>query len=116
MNDLYYKLNTNPINIYTYLNDMLSNMEILLNEINKYNYKQVYILGYYNITNNNNDIFTYINYKLEKLSNKYHYNYIELNNILRNNQNYLKNNQNFKLNKEGYNKISKIIVENLKNY
>jgi len=116
MNDLYYKLNTDTLNIYTYLNDMLNNIEILLNEINKYNYKQVYILGYYNITNNNNDIFTYINYKLEKLSNKYHYNYIELNNILRNNPNYLKNNQNFELNQEGYNKISKIIVENLKNY
>jgi len=116
MNDLYYKLNTDTLNIYTYLNDMLNNMEILLNEINKYNYKKVYILGYYNITNKNNDIFTYINYKLEKLSNKYHYNYIELNNILRNNPNYLKNNQNFELNQEGYSKISKIIVENLKNY
>ena len=116
MNDLYYKLNTNSQNIYTYLNDMLNNIEKLLNEINKYNYKQVYILGYYNITNNNNDIFTYINYKLEKLSNKYHYNYIELNNILRNNPNYLKNNHNFELNSQGYSKISKIIVENLKNY
>ena len=116
MNDLYYKLNTNYQNIYTYLNDMLNNIEILLNEINKYNYKQVYILGYYNITNNNNDIFKYINYKLEKLSNKYHYNYIELNNILRNNPNYLKKTNNFELNSQGYNKISKIIVENLKNY
>ena len=116
MNDLYYKLNTNSQNIYTYLNDMLNNIEILLNEINKYNYKQVYILGYYNITNNNTDIFTYINYKLEKLSNKYHYNYIELNNILRNNPNYLKNTNNFELNSQGSSKISKIIVENLKNY
>ena len=116
MNDLYYKLNTNYQNIYTYLNEMLNNIEILLNEINKYNYKQVYILGYYNITNNNTDIFTYINYKLEKLSNKYHYNYIELNNILRNNPNYLKNTNNFELNSQGYSKISKIIVENLKNY
>ena len=116
MNDLYYKLNTNSQNIYTYLNDMLNNIEKLLNEINKYNYKQVYILGYYNITNNNNDIFTYINYKLKKLSNKYHYNYIELNNILRNNPNYLKNTNNFELNSQGSSKISKIIVENLKNY
>ena len=116
MNDLYYKLNTDNINIYTYLNNMLNNMEILLNEINKYNYKKVYILGYYNITNKNNDLFKYINYKLETLSNKYNYNYIELNEIIRNNSNYLKNNQNFNLNKEGYNKISKIIVENLKKY
>ena len=37
MNDLYYKLNTDTLNIYTYLNDMLNNMEILLNEKNKYN-------------------------------------------------------------------------------
>ena len=116
MNELYYKLNDDKKEIYTYLNEMVNDMESLLNDISKYNYKKVYILGYYNIDNKNNDLFTYINYKIKKVTNKYKYNYIELNDIIRNNPNYLKNNHNFELNRQGYNKISKIIVENLKKY
>ena len=90
-------------------------MEILYNEINQYNYKQVIVLGYYNITNKNDDLFTYLNYKMKIITNKYNYKYLELNNILKNNANYLKKSNNFELNDQGYNEISKIIVENLKN-
>ena len=71
MNDIYYKLNEDTKNIYTYMNDMVNNMEILLNEINQYNYKKVIILGYYNITNKHNDLFTYLNYKIKKITKKY---------------------------------------------
>lgn len=116
MNDIYYKLNDDTKNIYTYINDMVNNMDILLDEINAYNYKKVIVLGYYNITNKNNDIFTYINYKMKKTVNKYNYEYLELNNILKNNPNYLEKSNNFYLNDTGYKEISKIIVENLKNY
>ena len=116
MNDLYYKLNTDTLNIYTYLNDMLNNMEILLNEINKYTYKKVIIIGYYNITNKHNDLFTYLNYKIKRITNKYHYEYLELNDILKNNPSYLQNSNNFNLNNKWYNEISKIIVEKIKNY
>lgn len=115
MNDIYYKLNDNTKNIYTYMNDMVNNMEILLNEINKYNYQQVIILGYYNITNKHNDLFTYLNYKIKRVVNKYNYTYIETDSIIKNNQNLLKNNQNYHLNQQGYNEFSKIIVEKLKN-
>ena len=115
MNDIYYKLNDNTKNIYTYMNDMVNNMEILLNEINKYNYQQVIILGYYNITNKHNDLFTYLNYKIKRVVNKYNYTYIETDSIIKNNQNLLKNNQNYYLNQQGYNEFSKIIVEKLKN-
>ena len=38
MNDIYYKLNNDTINIYTHINNMVNNMETLLSEINKYNY------------------------------------------------------------------------------
>ena len=81
----------------------------------EYNYQKVIVLGYYNITNKNNDIFTYLNYKIKKITNKYNYEYIELNNILKNNQKYLYKSNNFNLNDKGYNEISKIIVEKLKN-
>lgn len=116
MNDLYYKLNSNNENIYTYVNDMVMNMNTLLSEINKYNYQKVLVLGYYNISNNNNDIFTYLNFKMKKIVTDYQYEYIELNNILKNNQSFYKKNTNFILNDKGYQEISKIIVEKLKNY
>ena len=116
MNDIYYKLNNDTKDIYTYMNNMVNNMEILLEEINKYSYKKVIILGYYNITNNHNDLFTYLNYKMKKITNKYNYEYLELNNILKNNPNLLEKNNNFELNDHGYNEISKIIVEKLKKY
>ena len=116
MNDLYYKLNTNIVNVYTYLNDMINNMNILFKEINKYHYQKVFILGYYNIYNKNNDIFTYINYKIEKLTKDYQFEYIELNKILKNNPKFYKNNNHFNLNQLGYNEINKIIVEKIKKY
>lgn len=116
MNDIYYKLNDNTKNIYTYMNNMINDIEILYEQINKYNYKKVIILGYYNINDRYNDIFTYLNYKTKKISTKYNYQYIDLNNILNNNPIFLEKNDNFYLNKQGYNEISKIIVENLKKY
>lgn len=116
MNDIYSKLNTDTFEIYTYINNMVNNMEILLKEINKYSYKQVLILGYYNINNKNTDLFTYLNYKMKKITIKYNYEYIELNNLVKNNPNYLKNNQNFELNNQGLEQLSKIIVEKLKIY
>jgi len=116
MNDIYYKLNSDTKSIYTYINDMVNNMEILYDEINRYNYKKVIVLGYYNISNKNNDIFTYLNYKMKRITEKYNYEYLELNNILKNNSNYLKNSNHFELNSVGYNEINKIIVENLKKY
>lgn len=116
MNDIYSKLNTDTFEIYTYINDMVNNMEILLEEINKYSYKQVLILGYYNINNKNNDLFTYLNYKMKKITTKYNYEYIELNNFIKNNPNYLKNDHNFELNNQGLEQLSKIIVEKLKIY
>jgi len=116
MNDIYYKLNSDTKNIYTYINDMVNNMETLLSEIDRYNYKKVFVLGYYNINNTNNDIFTYLNYKIEKIVNEYQYEYIELNNILKNNPNMYQKSNNFGLNNKGYNEINKIIVEKLKKY
>jgi len=116
MNDIYYKLNTDNLNIYTYINNMIKDIDILLNEIDKYNYKKVYFLGYYNINNKNNDLFTYLNYKTKIIVNKHNYEYIELNKILTNKPNLYKNKEYFYLNTLGYKEINKIIVENLKKY
>lgn len=116
MNDIYYKLNSDTLDIYTYINNMVNTMETLYEELDKYNYKKVYVLGYYNITDKNNDLFTYLNYKMKRITKKHNYEYLELNTLLKEKQNFLKKSNNFALNDQGYNEISKIIVENLKNY
>ena len=116
MNDIYSKLNDNTKDIYTYINNMVNNMDSLLSQMNRYNYKQVFVLGYYNITTSYSDIFTYLNYKTKKVTQKYNFEYIELNHILGNNPDYYQKNTHFMLNNQGYNKINKIIVEKLKKY
>lgn len=114
MNDIYYKLNDNTKEIYSYVNDIINNYDTILKEISKYDNKYVFILGYYNITNKNNDIFTYVNYKLKNIANNHHYIYLDLNKILHNNKKYYQNSNIFYLNNAGYEQIYKLIVENLK--
>lgn len=116
MNDIHYKLNDNTKEIYTYLNNIINNYELILKEISKYDYQDVYIFNYYNTTNKYNDIFTYINFKLKKLTNEYNYTYIDLYNILNNKPNYYINMPNFTPNNAGYYEIYKLIVEKLKKY
>lgn len=112
MNDIYIKLNNNTKYIYTYINEMTNNMELLLNEISRYYYDEVYILGYYNITDNNDDIFTYLNYKIKKLVSAKGYNYLDLSNVIK--ENYLEKKENYYLNNAGYYQINKLIVEKTK--
>ena len=95
MNDIYYKLGDNTKEIYTFLNDMLNSYENILKEISRYDNHNIYILGYYNATYRYNDIFTYVNYKLNKMINKYGYNYIDLNKVLSNNEKYYLKKDNF---------------------
>lgn len=115
MNELYYKLEKGGQNIYTYIDNMIKNYEKILKYINKFHHEKVFILGYYNILGESNDIFTYANYKLKEICNKYNFIYIDLSNILTNNPNYLSKKDSFIPNNKGYEKISQIIVENLKN-
>jgi len=116
MNDIYYKLNNDTKEIYTFINNIINNYEEIFKEINKYDYKQVYVLGYYNITNQNNDLFNYANYKLKKIAKNYNYIYLDLNTYFYNNQQYLKKETNFYPNKEGFEQITNLIVEKLKKY
>ena len=103
----------NTKDIYSYVNEMINDMEILLDSIKKYSCNKVIVLGYYNITNKNNDIFTYLNYKVKSLVETYGYDYIELANII--NKEHLQSTDNYYLNEEGNQLISKLIVEKFKN-
>ena len=114
MNDIYYKLNDNHKEIYTYFNNILDNYEEILKEVSRYDYKAVYIFNYYNIYNSQNDLFTYINYKLNKLANKYHYQYLDIAKILSNREEYYQKADDFTLNNAGYRQIYNILVEKIK--
>ena len=115
MNEIYYKIEKNNQNIYTYIDNMIENYNKILTYINKFHHDKVFVLGYYNVLGESNDIFNYANYKLKEICEKNHFIYIDLSNIFTNNPNYFKNNGNFIPNNKGYEKISQIIVENLKN-
>lgn len=108
MNELYEKLDNDTHYIYDYLNEMVFDMDLLLNEISRYDYDKVFVIGYYNIDRKNNDIFTYINYKIKNLVLEYGYNFIELNRVIDKDDLVLEDN--FKLNNRGIEKISKIIL------
>ena len=116
MNEFYYKILVDNNNIYSYIDGMLNDMELLLKEVDRYNHKKVIVLGYYNTTNNNKDIFNYVNYKLKNIVNKRGFEFIDLDKIINNNANYFTNNTNFYLNNWGYQKISQIIVEKINKY
>ena len=106
MNELYYKLFLNNDNIYEYIDNMISDMNDLLVNINKYNKNKVFVLGYYNITNSNYDVFTYLNYNIKKLVEDYNYIYVNIDNLFKNNDNIYPNN-------DGYEKIFQIIVDKI---
>lgn len=116
MNELYYKILVDYNNIYSYIDGMLSDMELLLKEVDRYNHKKVIVLGYYNTKDNNKDIFNYVNYKLKNIVNKRGFEFVDVDKIINNNTNYFTNNTNFYLNNEGHQKISQIIVEKINKY
>lgn len=115
MNELYYKLEKNNQNLYTYIDNMIYNYNKILNYINKFHHEQVFILGYYNVLGEHNDVFIYANYKLKEISEKNNFTYVDLASLFTNNYNYFTKKDSFIPNNQGYEKISQIIVENLKN-
>lgn len=115
MNELYYKLNKDTQNIYTYIDNMINNYDKILSYVNTFHHNKVFILGFYNVTGINNDLFDYANYKLKELCNKYDFIFIDLSNLFNNNPNYFDKKMSFIPNFNGYEKISQLIIENFKN-
>lgn len=113
MNELYYKLSINNENVYTYIKDMINDLDILFNLVNRYNHKRVFVINYYNINNYNKDIFNYLNYYLEMLCDKEDFEYVDVSEFLDNNIINYENSSNFYLNKYGNKKISEFIIAKL---
>ena len=112
MDELYsnfdkYNMNNN----YNLFNDMYSNLKRMLNEIKRYAYGKIIFVGYYNPTtyyDANIDRFFYdINIKLERLMIDYNITYIDLYELIKNN-NYKERNSIY-LNTNGIKKLASII-------
>lgn len=113
MNELYYKLSINNENIYTYMKDMVNDLEVLFNLINRYNKKRVFVINYYNTNKYNKDIFNYLNYYLEELCKKEDFEYVDVSEVLDNNIINYENSGNFYLNRYGNKLIGDFIVDRL---
>ncbi len=116
MNELYYKLFSNNDNLYYYASQMLDDMHELFDRINRYNNRKVLVMGYYNVTSSNQDIFNYLNIRLEEMALEEGFVFIDLDDVMDNKDKYFDNEMNFYPNSAGYERISQIIVENIKNY
>ena len=111
MQELYYKINTNNTNIYTYIDKMLEDTEELFTLIRKNNNKKIYMLGYYNTKNTNQDLFNYANIKLKEICQKNKITYIDTQSIFYKNTTYFENPNSFNPNLQGYYKIYEKIIE-----
>lgn len=76
MNELIYKSKYN-IDLYTYADQLLSDIETLFTLIRKYNKDEIYFLSFYNIINNEN-LINYVNQKLDSICNKNKINFIDI--------------------------------------
>lgn len=114
MNELYYKLNKRDGNIYSYMNELINDMKELLEYINKFNHKRVYVLGYYN-TYGYQEYIDYINIKLKNIVINEGFIYIDLANIFDNNPRLFDKKDSFIPNNQGYLKISEKIVAKIEN-
>ncbi|MBP3635499.1 MAG: hypothetical protein J6J17_03465 [Bacilli bacterium] len=96
-NEINYKLskidpNENNDNIiYSYIDEVLIDLEELIKIIKKYNDGNIIFLGYYNDTNNldNNKYYSYINSKAQLIMKEYNIDFVNLFNILNKNEDYL---------------------------
>ena len=115
MNEIYYKLEKNNQNMYTYIDTIINDYSKLMSYINKFHHEYVFVLGYYNTIGEYQDVFNYANYKLKQICEENGFIYIDLATILDNNPLYLAQKKTFIPNERGYEKISQIIVEKIKN-
>ena len=115
ISEIYNKLEKKDQNIYSYIDTLINDYTKIFDYIDKFHHTQIFILGYYNTTQDSNDVFEYANYKLKKECLNRKYIYINLSTIFDNNPKYFSKEESFIPNFEGYEKISQIIVEKIQN-
>lgn len=116
LNEIMYKYsNTNSSYLYDYIDSFIEDYAKLIKIIKKYNNKKIFILGYYNPTNDKklDKYIIYANDKLINLCNKEKLEYIDLYNIFKNRNYLIYNLTNYYPNTEGYKLISKEIIKKI---
>lgn len=114
-NELYYKLSLDNVGIYEYIENMLSDIDILFKEINRYNHNLVFVTGFYNFFGGNSDLINYINLKIESMADEEGFIFIDIS-FLNDRYNFFDETQTIWPNMSGYNKIFQIILEKMKLY
>lgn len=105
-NEITNKLKEDTRNKYNYANNIIHYLEELFRLINQYDYKEVFFLGYNH--DNNIELFDYLNWNVEKITKKYDFEFIKI-------DNFGKKSDLFTLNDMTYRKIYNFIVEKLEN-
>ena len=115
-NDLLYRLSfESNEKLYSYVNEVIKDIDILLNLLRKYSKEKIYFLGYYQplFLNENkeiNELFIYLNNRVEKLANNYNVSLIKLNDLFYGNKKYLPNPVDIHPSKHGYQAIANEII------
>ena len=85
MNEIKYKINSSPDELYNYIDQLLIDMEELFMLLRKYSKEEIIFLNFYNPTNNNNEVIIYLNKKLEIIANEYNIKILDISKIIKNN-------------------------------
>lgn len=115
MNEINNKLITsNSLIQYTYIDNLLIDIDNLLSLIREYCKEDIFIIGvYYPDTKYQKDLielYSYYNEEYKKLAEKYNIKYIDLYNVFLENQEYLSQTNNFMPSLKGYKYISDQII------
>lgn len=115
MNEILYKYG-NHVNdgyMYSYIDECISDLNKLIKIITKLNNKDIFLLGFYNPTDDNelDEFIEYTNKKVIELCNEYKINYIDTYSIFNNNKHLIYNDNNYYPNQDGY----KLIANSIKN-
>lgn len=103
------KLNDTTKDKYVYINKLIYNLRELFLLLNKYDYQQVYFLGYYNEENSEKELFRYLNMRVKKIAKDNQICFIDIEKL----GIFKENSKIFELNDSSYKKIYNFIVENL---
>ena len=85
MNEIKYKINSSPDELYNYIDQLLIDMEELFMLLRKYSKEEIIFLNFYNPTNNNDEVIIYLNKKLEIIANEYNIKILDISKIIKNN-------------------------------
>ena len=109
--------------LYEFIDEMIKELEILIDEIQKIKKTEIYVIGYYNplVCNEENEtklksLFNYIDIKLKDLEKTKNINYVEIASEFSSKTYYLPNKEHAFPSLEGYNYIANEIIKKIESH